>query len=200
MGKLQCAETLALQDCAEQSALIACVAQPDRQQQLQQQIQRHQITAHWLRSPAQGLGISNSYAEPQKWGVDRWLALAAGYARTQSACCVIDVGTAITVDMCDAQGHHLGGLIAPGLNALHRALRSSTALPQVAVEQLVQAGQWLSQNTEDALRSGAVQSACGLIDRCAQLARTQHDCQHIILTGGHAPALQAHLQVQCLLN
>ena len=40
----------------------------------------------------------SSYAEPERMGVDRWLVMLAAHARNEGALCVIDAGTAVTVD------------------------------------------------------------------------------------------------------
>ncbi|MGJ8669477.1 MAG: type III pantothenate kinase [Oceanococcus sp.] len=191
----------ALSQYAGACALISCVATPQRTAQLDAQLSQHQIQANWLKSPKHGLGIRNAYAEPEKLGVDRWLALAAAYAQCGQTCCVIDAGTAITFDICDDHGQHLGGLIAPGLNALRLALRKNTDLPEVTERGVpITKQNWLAQNTLDALQFGALQSACGLIERSIRLAQDQHACDKVFLTGGDAAFLQPFLQNKVLLN
>jgi len=73
-------------------------------------------------------GVQNSYAEPARLGVDRWLAMAAGYSRVRGACMIIDAGTAITVDYVRDDGLHLGGLIAPGYQQMKKTLVGSAGL------------------------------------------------------------------------
>lgn len=174
-------------------ALISCVAHSQKQELLKQHLEQKNIPMQWLKSPSHGLGILNSYTTPSNWGVDRWLALAAAYADCAQTCCVIDVGTAITVDICDASGQHLGGHIAPGLQALQRALRSNTDLPAISPEHHRERQNWLAQDTEMALYLGALHSACGLIERSLRLAKEQHGCEHFYLTGGDSQVLQSYL-------
>lgn len=176
-------------------AVIASVARPVLGEQLEAALAAADIAAEWLISPAEGLGIRCAYANPKKWGVDRWLALAAGHARAGGACCVIDIGTATTVDLCDSTGRHLGGLIAPGPVATARALRHETALPSAAAE-LPESLGW-ADDTERALQWGALHTSCGLIERCARLARKQHGCDTVFLTGGGADHLARHLDIAC---
>lgn len=80
----------------------------------------------FARTHNEQCGIVNSYAAPENMGVDRWLAVIAAFefARKKSskAVCVIDCGTAITVDVVSAQGAHLGGLILPGYRTMLRSL------------------------------------------------------------------------------
>src|SRR5690554_3596933 len=93
-----------------------------------------QLTA-WLRSspmvarPGKQLcGVHNGYADYQRLGMDRWLALVAGYQLAGGACVVIDLGTAVTSDLVDASGRHLGGFIAPGSKLLRATLLQHTRL------------------------------------------------------------------------
>lgn len=175
-------------------ALISCVATPQNRENLQQRIQKHGIQAQWLLSPTQGLGLKNAYPQANNLGVDRWLAMAAAYAACGSGCCVIDAGTAITVDICDHHGQHLGGLIAPGLQALNRALRRNTALPWIEQHDTPPPVGALANNTQQALQLGSLYSACGLIDYCHTMATQIHHSQTVYLTGGAAIHLRPYLQ------
>lgn len=61
--------------------------------------------------------VYNGYAQHEKLGVDRWLALLGG-ADTAAPVdkLIIDAGSAITVDLLTKDGEHLGGAILPGFN------------------------------------------------------------------------------------
>lgn len=67
-------------------------------------------------------GVANGYREHQRLGVDRWLAMLGAYDMCKGACLVIDLGTAITVDLISESGLHLGGYIAPGASLLRSQL------------------------------------------------------------------------------
>ena len=78
--------------------------------------------------------LRNGYEQPQQMGVDRWVAMLAAWERHHAAACIVDCGTAITLDVVSESGHHLGGVIAPGISLMHEALASRTAqLPVVAI-------------------------------------------------------------------
>jgi type III pantothenate kinase len=70
-------------------------------------------------------GLVNGYLDPKLLGADRWLALIGAWTRARSALCVVDAGTAVKVDSVDASGHHLGGLIVPGIHMTYRVARYS---------------------------------------------------------------------------
>src|SRR5687768_14091782 len=67
-------------------------------------------------------GVTNGYIDAGKLGVDRWLAMLAAYHQQHDACCVVDCGTTITVDLVNADGRHEGGYIVPGLHLLRDSL------------------------------------------------------------------------------
>ncbi len=71
---------------------------------------------------------------PQAVGVDRVCCVAAAFERIQSACVVVDFGTAITADVAGDDGRFLGGAILPGARLQSRALHTYTAkLPEVEI-------------------------------------------------------------------
>tara|TARA_R110000824_G_scaffold315042_1_gene502066 strand:- start:81666 stop:82454 length:789 start_codon:yes stop_codon:yes gene_type:complete len=72
-------------------------------------------------------GLQNSYQLPTALGVDRWLAMLAAYKSSQQAVCVIDCGSAMTVDLVSANGLHEGGFIVPGLQLMKLSLGEHTA-------------------------------------------------------------------------
>ena len=83
--------------------------------------------AQYAVSKGSQAGVYNSYSDPMKMGVDRWLAMLAAKAFNKtSSHIVIDAGTAITLDVIDSSGQHLGGYICPGLNMMKLALLGGT--------------------------------------------------------------------------
>jgi type III pantothenate kinase len=60
-------------------------------------------------------------------GIDRWLALVAARRASTRPTCILNAGTAFTVDALDAHGRHLGGLILPGVQLMHEALAATAA-------------------------------------------------------------------------
>ncbi|WP_141455522.1 type III pantothenate kinase [Pseudoxanthomonas sp. z9] len=135
-------------------------------------------------------GVRIAYAQPEKLGVDRFLAMVAAHARDARAWMIAGVGTAITIDLLDPRGLHRGGRIAPS-PALMRA-----ALHQAAVQLPPQGGIYreFADDTEDALASGCDGAALGLIERSLRLAaRELGETPALLLHGGGAEALRAGL-------
>ena len=84
------------------------------------------IAPLFASSAATGGGVRNGYIIPGQLGVDRWLAVCAAFARYGAAVCVVDAGTATTIDLVTASGQHQGGLILPGLELMQSALLRRT--------------------------------------------------------------------------
>lgn len=144
------------------------------------------LQLHFARSTAQYGRLRNAYRQPHRLGVDRWLGLIAGWQQRASAVLVVDAGTALTADAVDAQGQHLGGFIAAGLDTGVRAILGHTRF--VTIDERMQQRIWRAdwgQDTEACVRLGALDACCGAIDRAA--ARVP--AAHRILTGGDAQTL-----------
>ena len=145
------------------------------------------IPIHFATTPSQAFGVKNGYLQPEKLGVDRWLALIAVRQKTNAPFCVVDCGTAITVDVLNAAGEHQGGLICAGLTLMKTALAFSTAdLPLAILPRHAE----LAIETETAIYNGTLFAACGLIERVIQKLPANTE---LFLTGGDAPIIAAQL-------
>ena len=135
-------------------------------------------------------GVRIAYAEPTRLGVDRFLGLLAARARGAQAWLVVGVGTAVTVDLLDAQGVHHGGRIAPSPTLMRAALE------QAAAQLPAQGGAYVefARDTPDALASGCDGAALGLIERSlSQSAERLGTRPTLLLHGGGAEALRPWL-------
>ncbi|GAB2555466.1 type III pantothenate kinase [Rhodanobacter koreensis] len=152
----------------------------------------------WLRTPASACGVRNAYAEPERLGVDRFLAMVAAHADGCSPCVLASVGTALTLDALAADGQHLGGLIAPGPQLMQQSLRDATARvrPERPGEILE-----LADNTADAVASGCWQAAAALIERfTSRMTKRLGDAPTLVLGGGDAAALLPLLSLPVRLS
>ncbi|MEY3289577.1 MAG: hypothetical protein RLZZ419_1819 [Pseudomonadota bacterium] len=147
-----------------------------------------------VKSEAHAFGVVNAYQQPEKLGVDRWLALVAVHHHYQKSACIVDCGTAITVDLIDADGKHQGGLISPGLTLMKKSLATGTAALQFN-----QTNYWVgpASFTEAAIYSGTLMAAVGLIE---QVLSKQVNVGQLILTGGDAGIIAAQLNTQPIID
>jgi type III pantothenate kinase len=75
--------------------------------------------------------LISGYSSPQALGVDRWMALLGARQQCHEALVVVDAGTALTVDVLEASGQHLGGYIGPGLRLMRAALAGQSSVLDV---------------------------------------------------------------------
>jgi type III pantothenate kinase len=130
------------------------------------------------------LGVRIAYAEPARLGVDRYLALLAAHARDDGPWLLVSVGSALTVDLLARDGTHVGGLIAPSPAHMRQAL--AERFPALAVDG-GDLGDWAA-DTGDALASGALAAAAGLVERAHRLACARLDAVPTVLVSGGAAA------------
>jgi len=131
-----------------------------------------------------------AYAQPQRLGVDRFLALLAASTRDDGPWLLVSAGSALTVDLLAADGEHIGGAIAPMPDSMRTALAQGfTQLdmaPGVATDFAV--------DTADAIASGCDGAAIGLVERSLRLARTRLGTTPTLLVAGGAAALLASIE------
>jgi type III pantothenate kinase len=144
-----------------------------------------------LHAQARQCGVRNAYAEPAEMGVDRWLAMIAAWQRRRGPVCVVDAGTAVTVDVVTAAGQHLGGLIVPGLALSRTLLAGGTAgIPETAGAPAA----CLGDSTAACVANGGLVSVLGTVHLSLQYM--QRHCGAggaLVVTGGAAPDLLPHL-------
>lgn len=136
-------------------------------------------------------GMKTEYEDPERLGVDRWLASLAAWVRCRSNVCVVDVGTALTVDVVTAAGLHLGGLIAPGPTLMQQSLASGAAeLVRAELSEV----EFFGTNTVDAMSLGCL-SAFGGIFNTVEHRLESLGLREVVwyLTGGGAEVIASQI-------
>lgn len=160
------------------------------------------LRRYWAESSAGGpeffgrdlaVPIETLVEESGKVGVDRLLCAVGAKALAASPCIVVGAGTAITVDLVDAEGRFAGGAIAPGFLLAARALSDGAAcLPHVGPGRPMHAA---GRNTAEAIRSGVYWSCRGGVAALvAELKGAVGDADTpVVCTGGDAELLRGAL-------
>ncbi len=147
---------------------------------------------HRVISPAAGAGVVNAYAQPARLGVDRFLAMVGARGMLDTAVVVAGCGTALAIDLLDAEGRHHGGVIAPSPPRMREAVLHSTA--RVNPHAVAVPGE-LGRSTEAGLESGCWLAAAALIDRIVDDAALQlGQLPQLLLHGGDAEHIAALLR------
>ena len=140
-----------------------------------------------VASSAEFDGLKNAYQDPSTFGIDRWAAMIGARAEHKGALCVIDSGTAATVDLIDASGQHLGGAILPGIYTMRRSLGKYTSALFAADGQITP----FSDNTAAGIAGGTGYATVGAMDRFVTEATKQVGPVTTIVTGGESAILES---------
>ena len=140
------------------------------------------------------LGVTIDYPKPQSIGADR-LANAAAVADLYGCpAIVVDFGTAVTFDVVSERHSYIGGVIAPGLEAMTNFLYQRTALlPRLSLKEPHRA---VGKSTVEAMRSGAIFGYRGLIrEILAQIRAEQFSRKKVVVvaTGGYARLIASQM-------
>jgi type III pantothenate kinase len=134
---------------------------------------------------------------PAEVGIDRLLgAVAVNHIRPVGRpAVVIDIGSAITVDLVSPEGTFCGGAILPGMRMSAKALHQYTdKLPEVPIAQLQRPPSPLGRSTDEAISSGLYWGAVGAIRTLVEQLRIEMEQEPmIVLTGGGAVAVAGAL-------
>jgi len=177
---------------APQRLVVASVAPPEvNASLLAWASSRWAITPEFASSAAQACGVINGYRQPEKLGVDRWLALIGARQLPRGRpLCVIDCGTALTVDILATDGMHLGGWISPGLDMMRQELLQGAALLSCAMDEMAVTQHGFGRTTTEALLIGTEQAAAGLVTRALLLTQNLlGEVPVCVITGGGAEML-----------
>jgi type III pantothenate kinase len=127
---------------------------------------------------------------PERVGIDRLLAaVGANRAReADRAAIIVDLGSAITVDLVAVDGAFLGGAILPGVAIAARALHEQTdGLPLEGAPSFDAPPAPLGASTRDALQSGLCWGAVGAVrELVARLSTGFDQPPEVLVTGGDA--------------
>ena len=155
----------------------------------------------FIRSARRAAGIRNGYLQPWRLGADRWVALLGARARHPGrALCIVDVGTALTIDLLDNRGQHRGGLLTPGPALMVDALLRDTAgirrragrRPHPGARAVAPFG----RSTRAGLLSGSALACAALIERALREARSELGVRpRLLLAGGAVAPLAFFLRV-----
>ncbi|MFT3929843.1 MAG: type III pantothenate kinase [Spongiibacteraceae bacterium] len=173
---------------------IASVVSPAIERQLASKIQSvFSLLPEIARPSLHCAGITNAYVEPERLGVDRWLALIAAYRKLESAVMVIDVGTALKVDVADSAGRHLGGYIIPGPALMEHALFDGT--DRVRFEGGLELGKIaLGVDTRTCVQHGIAAALTGAVLVAIDQCRSVIGASPICVTGGFGLQIRGCLE------
>lgn len=155
--------------------------------------------AYWLREHGGTVRIIDQYRQiplclrvdqPEQVGIDRLLNALAARSKSPpgTPIVIVGAGSAVTVDLVDADGVFRGGAIFPGFQLMAKALNDYTArLPRIEsfpIHPLLP-----GTNTGAAIEAGIVNSIRGGIERIVAEYTRVFGKPHLFIAGGDAELL-----------
>ncbi|MEJ2611750.1 MAG: type III pantothenate kinase [Candidatus Thiodiazotropha sp.] len=173
---------------------LASVRHQKITERLTQWVQQHwSLDARVSKTQPQEFGVVNGYEMPTQLGIDRWLALLAARNLSSLPVVVVDCGSATTIDGLDSKGHHMGGVILPGLKLFAKCLHQSTDLSSEFLEGEVD---YFATDTATGIRSGAMLTHTCMVEKALQQLEARGGGNaNCFLTGGDARLLTKHLRI-----
>lgn len=148
----------------------------------------------WL-TPKIKLGVGIDYPNSKEIGADRLANAVAVAAFYGCPAIVVDFGTAVTFDIVSGKRKYIGGVIAPGLEAMTNFLYRRTALlPKISMKEPRSA---VGRSTIEAMRAGAVIGYRGLVREIIAGIKAEGfpgQKVHVVATGGYADLIAKHLR------
>jgi type III pantothenate kinase len=124
-------------------------------------------------------------------GTDRLVNSFAAVEKYGAPCIVVSVGTATTIDVINQHREYLGGLIAPGINVIVKALAlAASKLPEI---ELAKPEHIIAKTTETAIQSGIIYGHIAMIEGLLIQIKAELQSEHrteagfrVVATGGYA--------------
>ena len=136
-------------------------------------------------------GLKIKMKNPTGLGADRLLNAVSGIEKYGVPLIIVDLGTAITIDVISQEGAYVGGVIAPGMELGMESLFARTAkLPQI---ELAAPASVIGGNTIEAIQSGIVYGTVGMVEKVIEgISKELGTKCRVVATGGHAPIIAKH--------
>lgn len=137
---------------------------------------------HFHQSQLNAHGIQLGYSEAANYGVDRYATLVAAHQQFSGHKIIVDCGTAITLDVLEENGQHLGGIIVPGVDTMCESLQLCTS--GITSNQDSARVSVFADDSADAVYSGAVLVASYGLQGVIRDVRRSLGRATLIFTGG----------------
>lgn len=138
--------------------------------------------------PGVRAGLKIRIDNPVELGADLVADAVAAYSRFNTACIIVDFGTATTFSAVSKEGEFMGVAIAPGIEVAADALSSKAAqLPRI---NLVAPPKAIGTNTIHSMQSGLIYGYIGLVEGLIQRIREEIGGEAVVVaTGGLSEVL-----------
>lgn len=136
--------------------------------------------------------VKNRYRNPKQVGTDRLVCAYAAMRLYSIPAIIVDLGTAITLDIVSRKKEYLGGIIVPGIKLSAETLFQKTALlPQTAIHK---PRSLIGKDTKDSILSGLFYGYGAMIrGLIAQISKKISGRPKVIVTGGYTRLMKQYI-------
>ena len=178
-------------DGRDSTTLVVSSVVPNRNREIKRAAGNRKVV--WLTAQSR-LNIRVDYPNPTRIGADRLANAVAVATLYGTPAIVIDFGTAVTFDIVAADNAYIGGVIAPGLEAMTNFLYDRTALlPRISLREPRSA---IGKSTNEAMLAGAIFGYRGLVREILQRITAEKSWKgkvRVVATGGYAKLIARKL-------
>jgi len=146
------------------------------------------LNISFVESQKRYKSLINSYEEPNMLGSDRWLAMIASYEiNPDKGFILVDIGTAVTIDLVDNSGLHIGGVIFPGLDKIRQTFDNFSVLSTGCINAL-------GKSTREAWGNGTHSLVVNTINQKIRETKNEIPDSLVFITGGGYLSLKNFLE------
>jgi type III pantothenate kinase len=152
------------------------------------------VRPQFLKVSRESGKVRNGYTQYQQLGVDRWAAIVAAWNKYKCNVFVVDCGSAITLDLVQDSGEHLGGFIIPGNRMMIQALIKYTA--DVSTTITDDYSGIPGRSTAECVSNATIDAIVSYIEyKFSSLTRNGDNSYICIITGGGANNIMDRLSI-----
>ena len=151
-----------------------------------------------IKSTPTLLGITNGYMKPKDLGDDRWVTIVASSLLYRMPLMIIDCGTAISIDIVNAKGMHLGGYILGGVDGYTKSFINAYHLKDVKIKGgLAMYKGTFPNKTVDGISEGYLLMIISAIESTYnQIKRNQKRLPKLLISGGYGKIVSKKLSMK----
>lgn len=127
-------------------------------------------------------GIKVKVKNPEKIGIDRIVNSKGAIEIFGYPVCIVDIGTATTIDVVDNKKYFIGGFILPGPELWTFSLKRTSQIKGIEKSK----SKFIGKDTSSAIYNGLKYGLSGAIERIVNELKKRFINLKIVLTGGYS--------------
>ena len=151
-----------------------------------------------IKSTPNLLKIKNGYNQPAKLGDDRWATIVASFIFYKKPLIIIDCGTAVSIDIVNKKGRHMGGYILAGFDGYKKSFKSAYHLKDTKINQSIslQKKTFPKQTSEGITKGYLIMIISAIESLYNQIIKNEKVFPKILISGGYGKIISKNLSVK----